>query len=134
MGKGNPGQLTEKGSEIMAQEQDHKDHRGPKPGAFVKGDSRINRSGRRRGSKNAPQILRDMRWVYKNPTAPPKSEGVKALQEIFNDDVGTFMKMYQRLESTFSKREAKEKSEEADPGTERALAHIDRLLNEWEEP
>lgn len=82
-----------------------------------------------------PDMLRDMRLVYKGEYAEIVTPGQKQLLVMFQNDTAGFLKMMHEQEKAFMLQQAKydavrpkEDKEEVDRGTERALAIVEDLL------
>ena len=111
-----------------------------KPGAFVKGDPRINRTDGPAGKKRKPnRALRDMRAVYEQDESKDRGPAQKQLRKMFKEDIGRFVARMDRLEHAHEKAEGKqqvvmpEPVEEVDEPLERMIAFA-KLLQErpWE--
>lgn len=87
------------------------------------------------------KLLKDMRWVYDNPEAEPKSEARRKLQELFRDNFKEFSGRMEALEKTQvrtksevlpgpSTRAEGERSEVTDETEQRIEALITRLIAE----
>src|SRR5437773_6055178 len=84
-----------------------------KPGAFVKGDPRINRTDGPAGKKRkSPRVLRDMRAVYEQDESKDRGPAQKALRKMFNENFDGFLARLGRLEQAHEKAEYRAEVEE----------------------
>lgn len=63
-------------------------------------------SGGKKGWKPAPQHLKDMRWVYKNPESPDETASQRSLRKVMTDDFTKFIGMLQQAEKTHESEKA----------------------------
>src|SRR5688572_17161344 len=107
-----------------------------KPGTFVKGDSRINRTDGPRGRHLKPSpLLRDMRAVYEQDESKDRGPAQKALRKMFQENTDKFIARLGRLEQAFQAEVFKEDVipvvTEVDEGTEKSVALIENLLAKY---
>jgi hypothetical protein len=109
-----------------------------KPGAFVPGDPRINRTRGPRANKRKPfALLMDMRAVYEQDESEDRGPAQKALRKMFNENIDKFIARLGRLEQAYqaeaSKAEKEEEPEEVDEGEQNALAVLEDSLRRFHE-
>lgn len=107
-----------------------------KPGTFVPGDPRINRTNGPGEKKHKPsQVLCDMRAVYGQDESKDKGPAQKALRNLFKEDLDKFLLRLSRLENAYQAGESKngKAPKESPPaavdiGEARSLALLEELL------
>lgn len=105
-----------------------------KPGTFVKGDPRINRTSGPRSQKPRPSaLLMDMRAVYRQDESQDRGPAQKALRKLFQENLDSFLARLARLEAQAeSKAEKQEQPDGLDEGHKRAKAEVRKCLERLE--
>ena len=110
-----------------------------RPGTFVPGDPRINRTNGP-GHKGKPwRLLLDMRAVYEQDESKDRGPAQKALRRLFNENLDAFLGRLGRLEQAFQAAGKEEKpaqapeaqpAEPVDVGEQKAIELLEKLLRE----
>lgn len=108
-----------------------------KPGAFFVGDPRINRAGmpKRAGTGAVPQLLRDLRHVYRRPKSKDKTQGQRMLRKLFEEKPDKFCYRLQKAEAEYQElskqmQQPEKPEERQDLGHEKAMAALEKCLRE----
>ena len=108
-----------------------------KPGTFVKGDSRINRTDGPRGKHLKPSaLLRDMRAVYEQAESKDRGPAQKALRKMFQENTDKYIARLGRLEQLFQAEVFREEGPvpavpEVDQGHEAYTALVEKCMDEF---
>jgi len=87
-----------------------------KPGAFVKGDPRINRTDGPGGKKRRPpRVLRDMLSVYEQEESKDRGPAQQQLRKMFKEDTDKFIARMRRLEEAYEAQDSKRAPREEPP-------------------
>lgn len=95
--------------------------------------------GGKAGRRQASPLLRDMRWVYRNPAAEPKTDAQRELQKLFRDDFAKFMDRLMKLENADGERKGKADqvatvaTSGPDEGRDRAMEALQFFLETWDQ-
>jgi hypothetical protein len=93
--------------------------------------------GSLKGSRKVPQLLRDMRWVYKRKEEEDKTEGHRACREVQKENPAKFLDQLSKLEQLYRERVDKSQAERDKAGgalqderTDRLISLVDQFLTE----
>jgi hypothetical protein len=102
-----------------------------KPGAFVPGDPRINRTRGPQGKKRKPSgLLADMRAVYEQDESEDRGPAQKALRKMFNENIDKFIARLGRLEQAYQAEAPKEEKEEPAEAPDKVTPKLITLLED----
>ena len=109
-----------------------------KPGTFVSGDPRINRTKGPGSKKRKPSgLLADMRAVYEQDESQDRGHPQKALRKMFKEHIDKFIARLGRLEQAYEAEVSKEEKEDAphemDQGSKNAIADIENSIRRFHE-
>lgn len=118
-----------------------------KPWQFKKGQSG-NPGGKPKepdpdGSRGVPELLKAMRRIARTEPKNDKTALQRRVRKQFDEDFTTFSRQLANMEAALLRGRQQveptpgpgaEESQVPDPGSERCLENIDKLLKEWGEP
>jgi hypothetical protein len=132
----------------MSEKQAAHTEPGKRPGAFSKGDRRINRTSgphsqtkaEESGSGSVPRLLRDMRRITRTSATRDRTELQKRLRKVYENDFKEFFRQLVQLERAYLREQSKvakargtepsmqNEVVEDDEGTQRARELIERTF------